>query len=115
MRYVNQTPEQILEGNANEKKRHYCKRVLEIENATFSPLIFTINGKLGRECQVFYNRLAQIPATKWDTQASQTTAWIRTRISFALIRSAHMCIRGFRKWIKAAPVASDQVELYDNN
>ena len=74
MRYVNQTPEQILEGNANEKKRHYCKRVLEIENATFSPLIFTTNGGMGREYQVFYNRLAQILATKWDTHTSQTTA-----------------------------------------
>ncbi len=111
MRYANKITEQILESNAYEKKRQYCRRVLEVENATFSPLIFTTSGGMGRECQVFYNRLAQILSNKWDTPVSRTTAWIRTRISFALLRSAGMCIRGSRKWNKAAPVAADQVEL----
>ena len=67
-RYERQSPDQIMESNANEKKRHYCRRVLEVENATFCPLIFTTNGGImGRECIVFYNRLAQEMASKWGT------------------------------------------------
>ena len=115
MRYEHQTPEQILETNEQEKKRHYCRRVLEVENATFSPLIFTTNGGMGRECIVFYNRIAQELSIKWNTQPSQTIAWLRTRISFALCRSTHMCVRGSRKWWRKdarAPVDSEQIEMY---
>ena len=111
-RYELQSPEQIMESHANEKKRHYCRRVLEVENATFCPLIFTTNGGMGRECIVFYNRLAQELASKWGTLQSQTIAWMRTRLSFALCRSAHMCIRGSRRWNVKVPVDQDQVELF---
>ena len=113
MRYERQSPEQILEMNASEKKRQYCKRVLEVENATFCPLIFTTNGGMGRECQVFYNRLAQELSRKWGTIQSQTVAWLRTRLSFALCRSTNMCIRGSRKWNAKTPVAQDHVELFE--
>ena len=108
---INSSPEQILEGNAKEKKRQYCRRVLEVENATFSPLIFTTNGGMGRECQVFYNRLAQELARKWQQTPSQTIAWMRTRLSFALCRSTHMCIRGSSKWKEKVPVEPNQVEM----
>ena len=112
-RYEQQSPEQILETNEKEKKRQYCKRVLEVENATFSPLVFTTNGGMGRECLTFYNRLAQELARKWKTIPSQTISWIRTRLSFALCRSTHMCVRGSRRWNKLdAPVNQEQVELY---
>ena len=83
--YARQSPDQILETNANEKKRQYCQRVLEVENATFTPLIFTTNEGMGHECRAFYCRVAKLLAEKWDTQASQTIAWVRTRLSFALI------------------------------
>ena len=99
-----------MKSHANEKKRHYCRRVLEVENATFCPLIFITNG-MSRECIVFYNRLAQELASKWGTLQSQTIAWMRTRLSFALCRSAHMCIRGSRRWNVKVPVDQDQVEL----
>ena len=115
MRYEHQTPEQILETNEQEKKRHYCRRVLEVENGTFSPLIFTTNGGMGRECIIFYNRIAQELSSKWSTQPSQTIAWLRTRISFALCRSTHMCVRGSRRWWRKdarAPVDSEQIEMF---
>ena len=81
-----------MESHANEKTGHYGRRVLEVKNATFCPLIFTTNGGMDRECIVFYNRLAQELASKWGTLQCLTIAWMRTRLSFALCRSAHMCI-----------------------
>jgi len=115
-RYEKQTPEQILESNAQEKKRQYCRRVLEVENGTFTPLIFTTNGGMARECQAFYGRIAQLLAEKWKTPASTTVAWVRSRLSFALIRSTHMSIRGSRKWNNApAPIAADEVVLSEAN
>ena len=110
-RYARQSPSQILELNANEKKRHYCRRVLEVENATFTPLIFTTNGGMGNECIAFYSRIAKLLAEKWDMDSSQTTAWVRTRLSFALIRSTVMAIRGSRRWSEPISVAAEEVEL----
>ena len=83
-----------------------------MENVTFTPLIFTTNGGMGQECQAFYGRGAKILAEKWDIDASQTTAWMTRRFSFALVRSTIMAIRGSRRWNAAqAPVAADEVEL----
>ena len=36
--------------NEEEKKRAYNERVLQIEHGTFTPLIFSIYGSMGREC-----------------------------------------------------------------
>ena len=115
MRYERQTAEQILETNASEKKRQYCRRVLEVENATFCPLIFTTNGGMGRECQAFYNRLEQILSEKWGTAQSLTVSWLRTRLSFALCRSTNMCVRGSRRWQIKTPVLQEHAELFSAN
>ena len=37
-----------------EKKRHYNKRVTAYENGTFTPLVFSTTGGMGRECKTFY-------------------------------------------------------------
>ena len=111
-RYEHQSTDQILESNAKEKKRQYYKRVLEVENATFSPLIFTTNGGMGRECLTYYNRLAHELASKWGTIQSQTVAWMRTRLSFAICRSTNMCVRGSRKWNTKIPLDQDHVERF---
>ena len=34
----------------NEKKRLYSRRVLDIEQGTFTPLNFTSTGSMGKEC-----------------------------------------------------------------
>ena len=66
---------------------------------------------MGHECIAFYSRIAKLLAEKWDMDSSQTTAWVRTRLSFALIRSTNMAICGSRRWDTAVPVAADEVEL----
>ena len=47
-------------------------------------------------CTVFYRRLADLLATHWGQQHSQTINSLRCRLSFALLRCAIMCIRGSR-------------------
>ena len=43
----------------NEKKRMYASRVMEVEQATFTPLVFTTTGGMAPECQVYHKRLAE--------------------------------------------------------
>ena len=75
---------------------------MDIEQAlqgTFTPLIFTPTG--GMECLQYYSRLAQLISIKKGEHYAKTISWIRARTSFALLRSALICIRGSRARRKA--------------
>ena len=80
----------------NEKKRLYSRRVLDIEHGTFTPLVFITTGGIGKECLRYHSRLAELIAIKKGEQYAKTMSWIRSRISFALLRSALICLRGSR-------------------
>ena len=43
----------------HQKKRAYNEIILQIDHGIFTPLRFSINGIMGRECQKFYSRLEQ--------------------------------------------------------
>ena len=78
------------------KKREYMERVLEVENGSFTPLVFGTNGGLGEECEKFLATLSSKIAAKDDESYSHTITWIRTRLSFEILRSAISCVRGSR-------------------
>ena len=62
-----------------------------------SPItIFTTTGGMAPECQMFHSRLAELIATKKAEEYSKTMNWLRVKISFSLIRSALVCLRGSR-------------------
>ena len=42
----------------------YADRVMEVEQATFTPLVFTTTGGMAGECRRYHNRLAQLLADK---------------------------------------------------
>ena len=87
---------QVYKIHENEKKRLYARRVLEIEQGTFTPLVFTTTGGMGKECLRYHSRLAELVAIKKGEDYATTMSWIRARTSFALLRSALTCLRGSR-------------------
>ena len=42
---------QIYRQHETEKKRQYASRVLEVEQATFTPLVFSTTGGMAAECK----------------------------------------------------------------
>ena len=80
----------------NVKKRHYEKRIREVEHSSFTPLVFSTTGSLGPAASSFYKRLASMLAEKWKQPYSTTMGWLRCRLSFCLLRSSIMCLRGAR-------------------
>ena len=92
--YRDLEPQQIYRIHENEKKRLYSERVLDIEHGTFTPLVFTTTGGMGKECLMYHSRLAQLIAIKKGEQYAKTISWIRTRTSFALPRCALLCLAG---------------------
>ena len=107
--YRDLSPKQIYRQHENEKKRKYATRVLEIEQGTFTPLVFSTTGGMGEECQRLHRRLAEILASKKGEDYSGTISWIRCKVSFAVLRTALLCLRGSRtlKRVKANPIDTD--------
>ncbi|KAL9968618.1 hypothetical protein ACROYT_G020730 [Oculina patagonica] len=94
--YKDQTPKQIYRNHENEKKRAYADRVLQVEQGTFTPLVFTSTGGMGEECKRYHSRLAELIAAKKGEDYATTVSWIRSKVSFAILRSALICLRGSR-------------------
>ena len=86
----------------NQKIREYGERILEVEQGSFTPLVFTTSGGLAPKALTFYSCLAQQLAEKRKQAKSCVVAWMRCRLSFSLLRSALLCLRGTRKKPQAA-------------
>ena len=110
-RYRGQTLAQAYLTNEKEKKRSYNERVLQVENGTFTPLVFSVHGGMGQECMAFFKRLSSLISEKRNENLASVSSWIRTRISFALLRSALMCLRGSRNRYYRAIIADVDMEL----
>ena len=78
------------------KKREYGERVREVEHGVFTPLVLSTTGGLGHEAITFYKRLADLISSKQQKPYSNVMCWLRCRLSFAILRSAIMCVRGSR-------------------
>lgn len=78
----------------NDKIREYGERVEEVEQGTFTPLVFTTTGGMAPRAKAFYAILAQQLADKKQQSRNCVTAWMRCRLSFSLLRSSVLCLRG---------------------
>ncbi len=99
----NTSLEQCFRKHELEKKRAYEQRVREVEHASFTPLVLSASGGLGKETTVFYKRLASLLAEKWDQPYHQVINWLRCSLSYSLLRSAIQCVRGSRSSPVVAP------------
>ena len=79
-----------------EKQRAYEQRVREVEHGSFTPLVFNTAGGMGKAATTAYKRLASLLANKREQSYSTVMSWMRCHLSFSLLRSAIMCLRGSR-------------------
>ena len=90
------SPKEIYRQHENEKERQYASRVMEMEQGTFTPLVFTTTGGMAKECKRCHNRLAELLAIKKGEDYTNTVSWLRAKVSFAILRSALLCLKGSR-------------------
>ena len=109
-RYSGLTLSQAYKSNETEKKRSYNDRILQIENATFTPLVFSCTGGMAPECRVFFKQLASLLSDKRKETYSVIASWVKTKLSFALLRSALLCIRGTRHPFHK-PIVADTTDI----
>ena len=93
---ANSSLEKVLEKHETEKKRHYNRRVMEVEHATFTPLVFTTTGVMSKECLIFHKALAEKLSTKKNDQYAVIMRYLRVKFSFLALKSTLLCLRGSR-------------------
>lgn len=72
------------------------ERICNVEHASFTPLVFTTAGGMGPSASTFYKHLSSRLSIRYSKSYSTVLNWIRCRISFSLLRSSIMCLRGAR-------------------
>ena len=100
--YLAQTLAQLYIQQENQKKWQYLNRVLQVEKGSFSPLVFTTTGGMAPEATRFLKRVAEKISAKTREKYSQVVSNIRTRISFEIMRSVLVAVRGVRGKIRQA-------------
>ena len=108
----------VYRRQEQEKRRKYGQRVRELEHASFVPLVFTCTGGAGPAATTFLKRLADRISSTHQLSYNEAIVWLRTRLSFALLRSSLMCIRGSRPHrsrrvdLNAVPVAISETKIW---
>ena len=74
----------------------YEQRIREVEHGSFTPLIMSSTGGLGHAATCIYKRLASLLSDKLDQPYCKTMGWLRCSLTFSLVKSSIMCIRGAR-------------------
>ena len=93
----------IFQGQEEEKKRKYQQRVLDVEMGSFTPLVFRTNGGMRADCKCFVEGLPEKLSEKNEEPYHITITWIRTLLSFEILRSLHTCARGSKTPLNKIP------------
>ena len=94
--YLSMEPPAVCLRQEKEKRQQYEQRICEVEHGSFTPLVFSTTGGMGRAVSVTFKRLAAQIAEKRKEAYSQVVAWIKTLVSFSPLRSSITALRGCR-------------------
>jgi hypothetical protein len=101
----------MYQHHENEKKRHYNARILQIEKATFSPLVFTTTGGMAPEAQKVLKRLAEKTSRRKNQRYCDVMTFLRRRLRFDLLRTTIISLRGYRGKAERSPPNIDGLDL----
>ena len=77
----------VLRKHETDKKREYNRRVIQVEHATLTPLVFTTSGAMGYECKKFHKELAAQISLKNGDRYDEVMRYMRVKISFLIQRA----------------------------
>ena len=96
------------------KKKNYLHRVLEVEKASFTPLVMSTTGGLGQEFSRTLKQLATKKSRKTGYTYQECIRYLRVRLSFSMVRSITCSIRGYRGRNKNDDSSSDLYHRYQS-
>ena len=82
--YSNQSPMEVLQFAENEKKK--VLGACDERRGQVTPICYSVDRMFANKTQVFRSRVAERLMMKWERTYSEVMQWIRTRMSFAILR-----------------------------
>ena len=79
------------------------------------PLVFSVNSGASTECLMFHKHLADKIATKSGERYEKVLTIIRCKLSFLILRSCLMCIRGSRSYKDNRLTTTEDFEIACND
>ena len=102
---------QMYVNHENEKKRTYNARVIEVEKATFTPVVFSTSGGMGQEATTVIKALSSKLADKTNQDYANCISFVRRRLRFALLKTCIISLRGHRGKFYQKPGDIEQIEM----
>ena len=69
---------------------------MTVEYGTFTPLVYSLTGGEGPETSIYHKYVAHKIEAKADEKYENVLSLIRCKLSFLILRSVLMCIKGSR-------------------
>ena len=101
----------IMKKAEQKKNTEYRERILQVEHASFSPLVFSTTGSLGPQATIVTKRLSERLAERQNLPYSVVAGWVRCRLAFAILRCSLVCLRGSRPFRKRELSGGSQILL----
>ena len=100
----------------DRKKPYTIKgfRIVEVEHGTFTPIVLSTTGGMGREANMFFKKLAdKLSRKSGQRYNSEAMTFIRKRNRFDLLRTSVIALRGERglKGSSAVKIADLDITL----
>jgi hypothetical protein len=93
--YALKPSDKVLEAAETLKKKKYLQACLE-QRRHFTPFVESFDGLLGKEAKTVLKVLTARTATKASKSYSNVIWHLRARMSIAIVRATHVCLRGSR-------------------
>ena len=68
----------------------------QVKKGSFTPFVMSTSGGMGAEAVLFIKRIAELIAAKRNEDYSDVVNYIRTLLSFCLLKSVLLAVRGER-------------------
>ena len=85
-----------------------------MEHGCFTPIVTSSFGGLGKETSAFVSRLVEKLAEKNGMETSIVSNYVRSKLSFELIRAQVACICGSRSLWRKPTIETEEMEVVDS-
>ena len=65
-----------------------------MKHGSFTPLVFSVNGGMAKDCLKFHKFIAEKIANKSGCRSEKVLSIIKCKLSFLILRASLMCVRG---------------------
>jgi len=96
--YKSKSLASVFRQHEKRKNREYGERIRQVEQGDFTPLVFATTGGMGPQATIVLKKLATRISERQNKPRTMVMAWLRCRLSFALLRTSLILLRGSRPY-----------------